>query len=106
MNYGGPGELVSEGTGFRLSMGFRGEIVSALRATLEGLAADPSSIRAMGARARERVLRLFTWEAKAAQVLEVYRWVLKQRDMPDFGMPFPDTRGASIGPSALEGAHS
>ena len=26
-------------------------------------------------------------DAKAAQTLEVYRWVLGERDKPDFGMP-------------------
>ena len=107
MNYGGPGELVSADTGFRIPMGSRAEIISAFRATLEGLAAAPSSIRAIGARARDRVLRLFTWDAKAAQVFEVYRWVLKERDMPDFGMPFPDrTPGPSVEQPALAGARS
>lgn len=90
MDYGGPGELVSQSTGLRLPMGSRAEIIDALRAALERLASDPSRIRAMGARARARVFRNFTWDAKAAQVLEVYRWVLHERDKPDFGMPLPD----------------
>ncbi len=90
MAYGGPGELVTPSTGFTLPMGSRREIVASLRAVLERLTADPSAIRSMGERARARVLRSFTWDAKAAQVLEVYRWVLGQRDKPDFGMPLPD----------------
>jgi glycosyltransferase involved in cell wall biosynthesis len=90
MDYGGPGELVSEGTGFALRMGPRDEVVRELRATLERLVADPSVIADMGARARERVLRSFTWPVKARQVVEVYRWVLGQRGKPDFGMPLPD----------------
>lgn len=90
MDYGGPGELVSPATGFALPMASRGEIVRALRAALERLAADPSLIRPMGARARRRALGLFAWPAKAAQVLEVYRWVLGRRGRPDFGMPLAD----------------
>jgi glycosyltransferase involved in cell wall biosynthesis len=90
MAYGGPGELVSRDTGYALPMGSRAQIVAALRAALEQLIADPSGVRAMGERARQRVLRSFTWDAKAAQVVEVYRWVLGQRDKPDFGMPLPD----------------
>jgi hypothetical protein len=31
-----------------------------------------------------------TWDAKAAQVLEIYRWVLGERARPDFGMPLPE----------------
>jgi glycosyltransferase involved in cell wall biosynthesis len=90
MNYGGPGELVSPDTGIRLPMGSRDDIVRSLRGALEKLIADPSPIRAIGARARARVFRSFTWETKASQVLEVYRWVLGKRDKPDFGMPLPD----------------
>jgi glycosyltransferase involved in cell wall biosynthesis len=54
------------------------------------IVADPSGLREMGARARARVMRQFTWDAKAAQTFEVYRWVLGRRDRPDFGMPLPD----------------
>ena len=59
--------------------------------SLEGLVANPSTIRPMGAAARERVHRLFTWDAKAAQVLEVYRWVLGQRpSQPESSELFPE----------------
>ena len=41
--------------------------------------------------ARCRAAAHFTWDAKARQVLEVYRWVMGQRpDKPDFGVPFAD----------------
>jgi glycosyltransferase involved in cell wall biosynthesis len=89
-DYGGPGELVSPSTGFAVPMGTRAEMVSRFREVFERLIADPSVIPPMGRRARASVLRNFTWSAKAAQVVEVYRWVLKQRDKPDFGMPFHD----------------
>jgi glycosyltransferase involved in cell wall biosynthesis len=90
MDYGGPGELVSPATGFTLPMGPRREIVAAMRGALEHLTADPSRIRPMGDRARKRALGAFSWPTKAAQVLEVYRWVLGRRDRPDFGMPLAD----------------
>ncbi len=93
VDYGGPGELVSPGTGVTLPMGSRAEIVAALRAVLQRFVDDPSDIRTMGARARARVFRNFTWKKKAEQMLEVYRWVLGRRDRPDFGMPLPDPVG-------------
>ncbi len=37
-------------------------------------------------------MELFTWQAKARQVSEVYEWVLGRREKPDFGMPFLDLR--------------
>jgi glycosyltransferase involved in cell wall biosynthesis len=69
-------------------MASRAEIVRSLRDCLARLAAAPDEVRAMGRRAQDYVYRNFTWDAKARQVLEVYRWVLRQRaDKPDFGMP-------------------
>lgn len=90
VDYGGPGELVTPRTGFRIPLGSRAAMVAELRRTLEGLVAAPGPLAAMAAAARERVARWFTWDAKAEQVLEVYRWVLGQRTRPDPGMPFPD----------------
>lgn len=83
--YGGPGELVTPDTGMLVPIGSREEIVKGFRAALTQLAQAPGSIRPMGERARERVIKHFTWEAKAKQVVEVYRWVLGQRaDLPRF----------------------
>ncbi len=90
MDYGGPGELVSPQTGFAVPMGTREEIVSRFREVLAGLAARPERLAGLGERARERVLSHFTWDAKAAQVMEIYRWVMGQRAKPDFGMPLAD----------------
>jgi len=90
MDYGGPAELVSPRTGFTVPMGTREQIVSAFRSIVERLVAEPGCLREMGMRARRRVFRHFTWDAKAAQTAEVYRWVLGERERPDFGMPLPD----------------
>jgi len=88
LNYGGPAELVPPGTGLCLPMAPRAALVQSLQASLTQLSANPAQLQAMGLRAQEYVYRRFTWEAKARQVLEVYRWVLGQRkDKPDFGMP-------------------
>ncbi|MGD0675885.1 MAG: glycosyltransferase family 4 protein [Polyangiaceae bacterium] len=90
VDYGGPSELVSPGTGIKLPLGTRDVIIRNLRAALERIVSDPSGLRAMGQRARERVFRSFTWDAKADQVFQVYKWVLGGAKKPDFGMPFSD----------------
>ncbi len=90
VNNGGPGELVSDDTGFRVPLGSRESIVMAFRTILEDLADSQERVATMGERARARVFGLFTWEVKARQVREVYRWVLGQRDKPDFGMPLAE----------------
>ena len=89
-DYGGPNELVTDATGYRIPMGTRDELVARFRQVLGDLAADPSGLRSMGARARDRVLKLFTWDAKALQMLDIYRWVCGEGAKPDFGMPFRD----------------
>lgn len=87
VNYGGPGELVTESTGYAISMGSRAEIVARFREVLSHLAADPNAIAPMAQRARQRALSHFTWDAKARQTFEVYRWVLGYRtDKPEFGV--------------------
>ena len=89
VDYGGPGEIVTADTGFALPLGPRDALVAGLRARLVDLARDPARVAEMGRAARARVLRWFTWSAKAAQTREIYGWMLGERDRPDFGMPFP-----------------
>ena len=92
VNYGGPAELVSEKTGYLVDMASRESIVSQFRSILGDLARDPSPIEQKAAAASRRARDQFTWQAKAAQVLEVYEWVTGRReDKPWFGMPLPDS---------------
>jgi glycosyltransferase involved in cell wall biosynthesis len=94
MNYGGTGELVTASTGYLLEMGNRSAIVDQLRGVLERVAADPAQLVPRRDAGVRRVRTRFTWSSKAAQVREVYQWVLGHRaDKPDFGMPMPDSDG-------------
>ncbi len=83
--YGGPAELITPETAFALQLAPRADIVAALRARLEDLAANPGQLAVMSQAAIARVEQYFTWPARALQTLEVYRWVTGQRpDKPDF----------------------
>jgi glycosyltransferase involved in cell wall biosynthesis len=90
VDYGGPAELVTEQTGFRIPMGSRQQIVERLRSLLGELTMDPARIDPMGEAAVRRAHACFTWDAKARQVLGVYRWVIGERAKPDYGMPLCD----------------
>ncbi len=79
VDYGGPAELISAETGIAVPIGARDQVIGGFRAALTRLADNPGAIRPMGDRARRHVLKNFTWDAKARQVMEVYRWVLGQR---------------------------
>jgi glycosyltransferase involved in cell wall biosynthesis len=103
VNYGGPGEAVPASAGFAVPLGNRAQIIESIRRVLSELIADPRHLAEMSQRAKDHAIHYFTWQAKARQVLEVYRWVLGQRvEKPDFGMPFPDLPNRS----AVNGASS
>jgi alpha-maltose-1-phosphate synthase len=95
VDYGGPTELVTEETGFRVPLGPRASLVAAYREILGELARSPERARQAGAAARLRAYRLFTWDVKARQIVEIYRWALAQRPKPDFGMPLTEDAAAA-----------
>ena len=76
VDYAGPAELVTPETGYTVPLGDRAAIVDGFRTALVRLADDPAGVAATGARARETIAREFTWAAKAAQIAQVYDWVL------------------------------
>ncbi|MEE9404497.1 MAG: glycosyltransferase [Algisphaera sp.] len=93
VNYGGPGELVTDQTGFRIPMGPRPSIVAAMTTILNQLVEDPSGLVPLGNAARRRVFKHFTWDAKAQQVVAIYNYTLRRTvHRPNFGMPLPDPR--------------
>ena len=79
VDYGGPGELVRAGLGFKVPLGTRAEVVARFRAALEARVADPGGTRAAGALARAHALAEFTWAAKAAKIGAIYAEVLEER---------------------------
>jgi glycosyltransferase involved in cell wall biosynthesis len=86
VDYAGPGELVDDSVGFKVPLGERASIVAALRERLEALAHERHDLGRLATAARTRVHEHFTWDVKARQVLEAYRWVLGRRDSkPEFG---------------------
>lgn len=88
LDHGGPPELVPPGTGFVLPMTTRDDIVARMRQLLTELHGDPTQLQLAGELAQAHVRKYFSWEAKAAQIHEVYRWVLGQRAAkPDWGTP-------------------
>jgi glycosyltransferase involved in cell wall biosynthesis len=81
VDYGGPAELVAEGTGWRLPLGPRDAIVAGLRDRLGAILDDPSDLPAVAARARAHVAAHFTWAAKAEKIAAVYAGVLERGRM-------------------------
>jgi glycosyltransferase involved in cell wall biosynthesis len=87
VDYGGPSELVTDQTGFRIPIGSRAEIIRAYTELLTKLCRDPSLIDDISPRALQRAREVFTWDAKARDVLSVYTWVLGKGEKPSFAVP-------------------
>jgi glycosyltransferase involved in cell wall biosynthesis len=85
IDYGGPGEIVTPETGFRLKLRSREAIVVEAAALLTEIAEGRHNLNAIATNAFERVNALYTWERKARQLAEVYAWVCGDRpDRPEF----------------------
>ena len=87
-DYAGPGELVDDATGFRIPMGSRADLVAGLRAQLQAIAADPGVLPAMAQAGQARVMRDFTWTAKAGQVERIWQAVIAGAPLPQ-ELPLP-----------------
>jgi glycosyltransferase involved in cell wall biosynthesis len=106
LNYGGPGELVTDGTGFLVEMGSREQIVQRLREVLTKAVASPAVIEQKSKLAYRRAHEQFTWSAKVKQTLAVYDWVLGRGPKPEFPMPTPDPSALVPSPLQLEGSRA
>ncbi|MGR3709182.1 MAG: glycosyltransferase family 4 protein [Alterinioella nitratireducens] len=90
VDYAGPAELLAEGTGWTVPLGTRDQIIAGFRRELTRLADDAQAVAAAGHTARKVVAAQYTWSRKAAQIAQVYDWVLTP------GQPRPDPLGARM----------
>lgn len=84
VDYAGPGELVSAQTGYKIPIAPRARILADLREMLGHCVENRAAVAARGAKSKAFVDAKFTWARKAAQICDVYDWVLGRRaDRPD-----------------------
>lgn len=85
VDYAGPGELVTAHTGYRIPLGNRAEIIAGFRQNLTRVSQSPKELIPLAKQARSRVQSHFTWQAKAAQIAQIYDWVLNpKKERPSF----------------------
>ncbi|PKP99187.1 MAG: glycosyl transferase family 1 [Alphaproteobacteria bacterium HGW-Alphaproteobacteria-15] len=72
VDYGGPGELVTAQTGFRIPLGDKEGLILATIRVVEQLLEEPNYLKDFSAAARQRVADLYTWGKKADQIYSVY----------------------------------
>ncbi len=94
VNYGGPGELVTDECGVRLPMAPREQLVGRLSESMESLLNDPDRCQRMSLAGIDLVRCSFTWPQKAAQIVTIYRDVL--------GLPHDELRSFCVGEQAVD----
>jgi glycosyltransferase involved in cell wall biosynthesis len=91
VNYGGPATLIDHNRGVKLPLTDTERLTADFGAALESLVADEHTTIRLGEAARQHVLKLYTWDAKARKTLDVYNWVLGRGPRPEFygGVAYP-----------------
>jgi glycosyltransferase involved in cell wall biosynthesis len=77
--------------GFKIPLATRTGIIERLRAVVESICDNPGQLTDKARAARQRVMDLFTWSAKAQQITEVYGWVRRLRSERPDHFDFRDT---------------
>jgi glycosyltransferase involved in cell wall biosynthesis len=76
VDYGGPGELVSDDCAIRIPMAGREVLVPELRRSMEALVLDHDRCRSMSEAAVRRVREEFTWSTKAERIVAMYQQII------------------------------
>jgi glycosyltransferase involved in cell wall biosynthesis len=85
VNYGGPGEIVSGDTGFRLPLSSRERLIEHASTLLGEIASGEHDLAQLARHGLERVRSLYTWNRKALQLRDVYDWATGLRPAkPEF----------------------
>ncbi len=79
VDYAGPAELLTPACGWTVPLGSRDDIIHGFRSRLSELASDKTPLKPAGMAGKARVEAHFTWARKAAQLSQIYDWVLEQR---------------------------
>jgi len=90
LDLGGPGEIVDDQCGFKVTPGNPAQVVADLAAALEKLASSPALCQAMGEAGRQRVRTHFDWDKRGETMREIYRQVVSRgiaRSKKSAGLP-------------------
>lgn len=87
-DYAGPAELVDDSCGYKVAMGDRAQLIENFKNQLQIIADEPKQLISKREKALEKIDRLYTWEKKAEQDIELYRWLMNEGERPNFHQPF------------------
>ena len=73
MDYGGPGEIVNEGSGVKLPLSNEKQTCQEIRVVIAEFLEQGSRLESLSKGACQRILDFYTWEQKAKQIEEIYK---------------------------------
>ena len=72
LDHGGPAEMLQDGAGILIPVQNPSLTVAGLKQAITELLADADKARLLGQKGRDRALRHFTWDGKAAMMKDIY----------------------------------
>jgi glycosyltransferase involved in cell wall biosynthesis len=86
-DFGGPGDIVNQNIGYKLSLTNENEFVSKMEKVLIDLSANRDLLERLRRQGIAYAQDSLTWEAKAERVTRVLNWVLHRGPKPDLPPP-------------------
>ena len=86
-DFGGPGDIVHPGVGYKVPLTNEGEIVSRMEEILTGLAQDRDLLFRLRQEGMFYAREHLTWDAKAKSTTRVLNWVVGRSPKPDLPPP-------------------
>ena len=84
VDYGAPGTLIGTDRGISIPLGTKEDMIRTFSRALIQLTESPDTITSYGQAAYKYAMAHLTWDAKAQDIVEIYKWVLGQRaDRPN-----------------------
>jgi glycosyltransferase involved in cell wall biosynthesis len=75
-DYAGPSELVDKDTGIRVPFVDKDSLVAGMKLAIGRVIEYPEMLNQLGTAARQKIVSMLTWEAKARQIALIYQAVL------------------------------
>jgi glycosyltransferase involved in cell wall biosynthesis len=87
VDFGGPGDIVHPGVGYKVAMTTEDDIVAQMEKILMELAHNRERLEQLRRQGLTYVQECLTWDAKAQSVTRVLDWVVRQGQKPDLPPP-------------------
>jgi glycosyltransferase involved in cell wall biosynthesis len=83
VDFGGPGDIVHPGVGYKVSLTNESDVVSQMRKVLGDLARDPGLLERLRQQGMFYARDSLSWDGKARIVTQILQWTVRRGPKPD-----------------------